>query len=81
MGTWLKHLHRGDLRFLALILANLACVAGFLFAQIQTGQPPAGGWRRIDLPAVMSRIEAGDLQRHEAAWYRPVKPSAAAGAP
>ena len=43
MGTWLKHLHRGDLRFLALILANLACVAGFLFAQIQTGQPPAGG--------------------------------------
>ena len=69
----MKHLHRRDLRFLTLVLANLVCMGGFLFAQMQTGEQPAGGWRRIDLPAVLQRIEAGDLQRHEADWYHPLQ--------
>ena len=73
MEPWLKHLHQRDLRFLALVLVNLVCVAGFQLARVQTAEQPAGGWRRIDLEAVMTRIEAGDLQRHEAAWYHPAK--------
>ncbi len=76
METWLKHLHRRDLQFLALVLANLVCVGGYLLAQVQTAEQPAGGWRRIDLQAVMTRIEAGDLQQHEAAWYHPAKEAA-----
>ncbi len=73
MEAWLKHLHRRDLGFIALVLINLVCVAGFLLAQVQTAEQPAGGWRRIDLQAVITRIEAGDLQRHEAAWYHQAK--------
>lgn len=69
MTTWWKHPHKRDLPFLVLLTATLVCVAGFLLAQLELSQQPAGGWRRIDLPAVMSRIEAGDLQRYEAAWY------------
>ena len=73
MTTWWRHLHRRDLQFLALVCINLVCMAGFLTAHLETGQEPAGGWRRIDLPAVLKRIEAGDLQRHEAQWYHPTK--------
>ena len=80
MTTWWKHPHRRDLQFLALVCANLACVAGFLFAQFQADQQPAGGWRRIDLPAVLERIEGGDLQRHEAQWYHPAR-TKSGGAP
>ena len=76
MEAWVKHLQRRDLRFIASVLINLACVAGFLLAQVQTAEQPAGGWRRIDLQAVITRIEAGDLQRHEAAWYHQGKESA-----
>ncbi len=72
----MKHLHRRDLRFLTFVLTNLVCVCGFLLAQVQTVEQPAGGWRRIDLQAVITRIEAGDLQRHEAAWYHQAKETA-----
>ena len=69
MGSWLRHLHRRDYRFLAVVSLNLLCVAGYLLAHVQTLQQETGGWRRIDLDAVMSRIESGDLLQHEAAWY------------
>jgi len=69
MQTWLKHLHRRDYRFLVFVLVNLFCLSGYLLAHIQTLQQENGGWRRIDLDAVMSRIESGDLLKHEAAWY------------
>ena len=69
MVIWLRHLHPRDYRFLAFVLVNLLCVAAYLFAHVQTLQQETGGWRRIDLDAVMSRIESGDLLQHEAAWY------------
>ncbi len=81
MTTWWKHLHRRDLQFLALVCVNLACIGGFLTAHFDTGQEPAGGWRRIDLPAVLKRIESGDLQRHEAQWYHPAETKTTGGAP
>ena len=81
MTTWWKHLHRRDLQFIALVCVNLACVAGFLFAEFETGQQPAGGWRRIDLPAVLNRIESGDLHRHEAQWYHRAKTETGGEAP
>ncbi len=31
-----------------------------------------GGWRRIDIEALTTRINAGDLVRKEAAWYKSV---------
>lgn len=69
METWLRHLHRRDLRFIAFVLANLLCIACYLFAHVQPIEQETVGWRRIDLEAVMNRIETGDLLRHEAAWY------------
>lgn len=76
MEAWLRHLRRRDLRFLTFVLTNLLCVAAFLLAQAQTAEQPPGGWRRIDLQSVMKRIEAGDLQQHEAAWYHPTNEAA-----
>jgi hypothetical protein len=81
MATWWKHSLRHDLAFLILVFASLVCVAGFLTAQFETGQQPAGGWRRVDLSAVNDRIEAGDLQRHEADWYHPADPVIKGGKP
>lgn len=66
-------LRRRDLRFVALVGANLAGIAGFLVAGLRTADETPGGWRRIDREALEARIEAGDLVRHEARWYRVVE--------
>ena len=61
---------RQGLRLSALILASLICIAGFLYERLTLPQPPAGGWRRIDLEAVQRRLDSGELVRQEARWYR-----------
>ena len=78
MQRWLKHVRRRELRFLAFMLANLVCVGGYLASGVGV-TPEKGGWRRIDLDAVEARIEAGELVRKEADWYRPLSEEATPG--
>jgi hypothetical protein len=72
MTNLLTKFHRRDLGVIALILANLFCLGGFLVNGIQTATEPTGGWRRINLKALTVQINAGDLVNKEAEWYRPV---------
>ena len=74
MDAWPRHLHRHDVQLLALVLASLLCVAGFLSSGLQNASEQPGGWRRIDIDAVKARIEAGDLMSREASWYHPLEP-------
>jgi hypothetical protein len=71
MPSWLKHVHGRELRFVAVILANLVCAAGYLASSVGVRPEESGGWRRIDLDAVEARMEAGELVRKEADWYHP----------
>jgi len=73
MEPWLRHVRWRELRLLALVLANLMAIAGFLGGGGQQAQTQIGGWRRIDLDAVVDRIRAGELSDREAQWYRPAE--------
>ncbi|OAD20470.1 secreted protein [Candidatus Thiomargarita nelsonii] len=72
MKIWLTKPQRRDSLFAAFILANLVCIGGFLFSSTETALEQTGGWRRIDLDALTTRINAGDLVDKEADWYRPI---------
>jgi len=72
MERWLRHVRRREVRFLAFMLANLVCIAGYVASGIGAAPEGTGGWRRIDFQAVESRVDAGDLVRREADWYRPL---------
>ena len=74
MKEWSRHLRSREFRFLALVFANLICVAIFLGTGLQVPTRETGGWRRIDTEAVRARIEAGDLMSREASWYHPAEP-------
>lgn len=69
MEHWARHLRGREYRFLALVLMNLACVAGFLSLNLGHAESHPGGWRRIDLQALERRIQAGDLTTHDALWF------------
>jgi hypothetical protein len=71
MEPWLRHLRWRELRLLALVLANLFAIAGFLGGGGQQAEVQIGGWRRIDLEAVLARMRTGALSDREAQWYRP----------
>ncbi len=77
MERWLKHVRRREVQFLAVILINLFCIAAYVADGFGVRPEGTGGWRRIDIEAVESLIDAGDLVRKEADWYRPfsVEPS------
>jgi len=67
------HLRRRDLRFLGVVVLNLACMAGYLATGSGAPDTAVGGWRRIDREALERRIESGELSRQEALWSRPVE--------
>jgi len=71
MQSWLRHVRRREVRFLAFTVINLACIAGYVASGIGV-KPEGGGWRRIDYQAVETRMEAGELVRKEARWYHPL---------
>jgi hypothetical protein len=74
-----KRLRKRDWRFLLLVLAHAVCIVGFVAGGLG-GEPPAtGGWRRVDLEELESRIRAGDLVKREADWYRVLPESAGVG--
>jgi len=70
MTKGLTKSQRRDLKFAAFIIVNLFCLGGFLFSDTETVSELTGGWRRIDLDALMAHIRAGKLVTKEAAWYR-----------
>lgn len=57
---------------LALVLANLLAIAGFLDAGIRKAGEQTGGWRRVDLDRVQELLRTGELNPREADWYRPL---------
>ncbi len=69
MDKLLNHSQLRDLRFIALVLFNLFLISGFLISGAGGGSGPPGGWRRVDLTALQTRIEAGELLEVEARWY------------
>jgi len=71
MEPWLRHLRWREVRLLALVLANLLAIGGFLGAGVRQAQEETGGWRRIDFQAVLARMRTGELSSREAQWYRP----------
>ena len=75
IGRRAWHLRRRDLRFLGVVVLNLACVAGYLATESGAPETGVGGWRRIDRAALESRIESGELSRKEASWWREVEPA------
>lgn len=75
MERWLRHLHGREWRFLALSLATLACMAGFLSSGFEALHETPGGWRRVDLGRLNERIDRGDLMTREALWYHPAEAS------
>jgi hypothetical protein len=68
------HLRRRDLRFLGVVVLNLAAIGAFLATESGTPETAVGGWRRIDRAALERRIESGELRGQEALWYRPLAP-------
>ncbi len=68
------HLRARDLRFVAVVALNLACIGAYVATQTGPGDAGAGGWRRIDRAALERRIESGELSGREALWYQPVSP-------
>ena len=68
------HLRRRDFRFLGVVALTLAGVAAYVATQSGAPETAVGGWRRIDRAALESRIEAGELSRKEAVWYRVIPP-------
>jgi hypothetical protein len=71
-GGW--RLRRRDLRFLGVVVLNLAAIGAFLATESGAPETAVGGWRRIDRAALERRIESGELSGREAFWYRPVAP-------
>ena len=65
------HWHVADFRLITLLGATLLCIALFLGQQTGEAVSGTGGWRRIDLPTLQQRIDAGDLNDREAGWYHP----------
>ena len=69
MENLFKHWQLRDFRFAVFVACNLLLVAGFLYDSLASDSQPGGGWRRIDLHALQSRIESGELVQTEAHWY------------
>ena len=63
------HYRLRDLRFLVLVLLNLILISGFLLSEAGDESGTSGGWRRIDVQQLQTRIEAGELVDREASWY------------
>jgi len=66
------HIHNRDMAFIGLVGLTLLCIAGVLFSGFAETGTPAGGWRRIDMERLETRLESGELVRREADWYAPV---------
>ena len=69
MEKLLNHSRLRDLGFVVLVFLNLFLISGFLISAAGGESGPPGGWRRIDLQALQTRIEAGELVDTEARWY------------
>ncbi|MCU0971569.1 MAG: hypothetical protein MUF57_07235 [Gammaproteobacteria bacterium] len=57
-GGW--RLRRRDLRFLGVVVLNLAAIGAFLATESGAPETAVGGWRRIDRAALERRIESGE---------------------
>jgi hypothetical protein len=60
---------RRDIKFTAFIAINLLAIVGFLFSHLDD-ETAYTGWRKIDYPALMQKINSGDLVRHKAEYWR-----------
>ncbi|MCP4700004.1 MAG: hypothetical protein GY862_24605 [Gammaproteobacteria bacterium] len=69
-----RKLHTQDVRFITLILLNVLCIFGFFFESLGSAGEKPGPWRKVDIEAIEKKMQAGDLTRHEAEWYRAVPP-------
>jgi hypothetical protein len=65
------HLRRRDLRFLGVVGLTVVSIGAYLATETGPPEVAAGGWRRIDRPALEARIQSGELSGREALWYHP----------
>jgi hypothetical protein len=71
MTQQMRHLRPRDLRFLGLIVLTALTIALYLDASLRLADQGGSGWRKLDLDALMQRIETGELREREADWYHP----------
>ena len=71
MAEQTRHLHPRDLRFLGLVAMTGLIIVLYLATGLQLADQTGSGWRKVDLDAVMQRIETGELRELEADWYHP----------
>lgn len=71
MVEQIRHMRSRDLRFLGLVALTGLTIALYLDAGLRLASQEGSGWRKLDLDAVMQRIETGELRDWEADWYHP----------
>lgn len=72
MKRYLHHVWNHDRIFAVFMLVTLLLISGFLVDQQEQRVMQGGGWRKIDIKAVMDKIDRGDLVKHDAMWSRSV---------
>jgi len=75
----LRHFHRRELGFLALIALTGLLIALHLASGLDRVGIPGSGWRAIDRASLERRIESGELRDREAEWFRPARNGEAKG--
>ena len=71
MFRQIRYLRPRDLRFLGLVALTGLTIALYLDAGLHLAGQEGSGWRKVDLDAVMRRIDTGELRELEADWYHP----------
>jgi hypothetical protein len=67
----IRHPRPRDLKFLGLVAVTGLAIALYLDTGLRLAGETGSGWRKLDLDALMQKIESGELRDREAEWYHP----------
>jgi len=80
MFRQIRYLKSRDLRFLGFVAATGLSIVLYLGVGLRLADQEGSGWRRLDLDALLQRIEVGELDDREADWYHRATEEEARGA-
>lgn len=67
----IRHWRERDLRFLGLIALTGLVISLYLAQGLRVAEQEGSGWRKLELDALLQRVETGDLREWEADWSHP----------